>query len=140
MLLWTVAQVAPLSVVRPSVRQGLEPFRLTPSAQSWLGEVGSQAWITSPEPEGHTGWPWVQVLPPSVVRSTEKLPLTKANSGSVGCMEAAGSLPSVGQEVHLSGPQTIGTLGCGYCRGIALPMGVMGWGWTRPALTRADME
>src|SRR5262245_43893023 len=111
MLLLIVVQVAPLSVVRPSVRQGGLPLRLEPSAQSWLGDVASQAFVTSPEPDGHTGF-WVdQLVPPSVVLSTVKLPLTRANSGSVGCIDAAGSLASVGQEVHCSGPQLIVTFG-----------------------------
>ena len=55
MLLETVVQATPRLVVRPSVRQGVPPLRLEPRAQSWLGEVGSQALVTSPEPEGHTG-------------------------------------------------------------------------------------
>src|SRR6478736_8397840 len=111
MLLLMVVQVAPLSVVRPSVIQGGLPLRLEPSAQFWPAEVGSQALVTSPEPEGQTGF-WVdQVVPPLVVRSMVKLPLTRANSGSVGCMDAAGSLASVAQEVHCSGPQLMTALG-----------------------------
>src|SRR5437879_5791897 len=106
MLLLTVVQVAPRSLERPSVKQGVA-LRLTPSAQSWLGEVGSHAFVTSPSLESQTGF-WVdQEAPPLAVRSTEKLPLTRANKGSVGCMDAAVSLALLGQEVHCSGPQLI---------------------------------
>src|SRR4051794_10993019 len=143
MLLLTVVQLRPLLVVRPSVRlHGLQPLRLEPMAQSWLVDVGSQALVTSPLPEGQAGFWLDQDVPPLVVRSTVKLPLTRANRGSEGCIEAAGSVVSLGQEVHCSAPQLIAAFGanCPGRVGKALPMGGMGWGWTSPADTSADID
>src|SRR3954463_3780938 len=112
MLLLIEVQVAPLSVERPSVsEQGLQPLRLEPMAQSWLDEVVSQALVTSPLPEGQEGFWVAQVVPPLVERSIVKLPLTRANSGSEGCIDAAGSLAPVAQEVHWSGPQLMVLIG-----------------------------